>query len=127
MMHLYNHDSLTGLYNRIAYTEMIIPIFKDLIEKKKICAMIFFDVDHFKTINDTYGHRFGDEVLKKIAAELEQNKPEKSYAYRFGGDEFVIFVPDADKDKIESFIAVLNKRLEKSNIYLSFGAIFTDP
>ena len=127
MMYLYNHDSLTGLYNRIAYSEMIIPIFKDLIEKKKICAMIFLDVDHFKKINDTYGHRFGDEVLKKIAAELKKNKPEKSYAYRFGGDEFVIFVPDADKDQVESFISAFDKILEKSNIYVSCGTIFTDP
>lgn len=91
LKNIYNRDALTGLYNRVAYTEMVMPRFKNLTENGTSCSMIFFDVDGFKQINDTKGHKYGDEVLKEIADTLEREKPVEGFVYRFGGDEFVLF------------------------------------
>ena len=87
LKNIYNRDALTGLYNRVAYTEMVMPRFKNLTENGTSCSMIFFDVDGFKQINDTKGHKYGDEVLKEIADTLEREKPVEGFVYRFGGDE----------------------------------------
>lgn len=127
LMEIYNKDMLTGLYNRVAYTEMIVPKFEELREKGIKCAMIFFDADNFKIINDTKGHKFGDLVLKKIANIINENKPEDGLAYRFGGDEFVVFFPDATDYKIYEFVNGVNKKFDEEAIEVSLGVILTDP
>lgn len=127
MKELYNRDVLTGLYNRVAYTEMIMPKYKSYCEQGIVCAMEFFDVDHFKEINDTLGHSYGDMILKTIAGILEQNKPEDGYAYRFGGDEFVVFFPNATEEKIQCFRRKVEKELARKEIEVSIGVIVTDP
>ncbi len=127
MRGLYNRDVLTGLYNRITYNEMILPKFDAYRRDGVICAVCFFDVDHFKTINDTYGHDFGDKVLLTIAAALKAYKPLDSYAYRFGGDEFVVFIPYASEEKVGRFIDRVHDGLIERNIAVSSGVIYTDP
>ena len=127
LKNVYNRDSLTKLYNRVAYQEMIVPRFAKYQRQNIPCAMVFFDVDSFKQINDTYGHDFGDEVLKKIAHTLEQNKPEHGFVYRFGGDEFVVFFSDATMDKCRQFVRRVNDALSPQNIHVSHGIIITDP
>lgn len=127
LQNVYNRDVLTGLYNRVAYSEMIVPLYREYRQMKRICAMVFFDVDFFKQINDIYGHKYGDEVLKKIARALEENKPQGSYAYRFGGDEFVVFIPDATTEKTDHFIEQVEKSLCSAHIHVSHGVIVTDP
>ncbi|MBO7336938.1 MAG: glycosyl hydrolase 53 family protein, partial [Lachnospiraceae bacterium] len=127
MRGLYNRDVLTGLYNRITYNEMILPKFETYRRDGVVCAVCFFDVDHFKTINDTYGHDFGDKVLLTISAALRAFKPLDSYAYRFGGDEFVVFIPYASEEKVERFINRVHDGLIERNIAVSSGVIYTDP
>ena len=127
MRQLYNRDVLTNLYNRISYNEMIAPRFVGYSRDGVVCAMVFFDVDYFKKINDTYGHSFGDRVLVTIAETLKAYKPKDSYAYRFGGDEFVVFIPYAYKDKIDRFTRRVDKELTARNILVSQGVIMTDP
>ena len=127
MRRLYNRDVLTGLYNRITYNEMIEPRFGRYNREKVVCAMAFFDVDYFKKINDTYGHDFGDRVLIMIAHTIRSCKPKDSYAYRFGGDEFVVFMPYAYKEKVEKFIYKVDRQLEARKIEMSCGYIMTDP
>lgn len=124
---VYNRDSLTGLYNRVAYTEMIVPRFRRYCADNIACAMVFFDADYFKQINDICGHKFGDEVLKTIAKVLEENKPEDGYAYRFGGDEFVVFFPNVTTEKIERFVKAVTNLLASKKIQVSHGVIVTDP
>nr|MCR5507329.1 glycosyl hydrolase 53 family protein [Lachnospiraceae bacterium] len=80
-----------------------------------------------KKINDTYGHGFGDRVLVTIAETLKAYKPKDSYAYRFGGDEFVVFIPYAYKEKIDRFTNRVDKELTARNILVSQGVIMTDP
>ena len=127
MKGLYNRDVLTGLYNRITYNEMIVPKFDVYRRDGIICAMCFFDVDHFKKINDTFGHDFGDKVLLTIAAAINNYKPGDSYAYRFGGDEFVVFIPYATEEKVNRFIMRVQDGLSARNIEVSSGVIYTDP
>lgn len=127
MQELYNRDPLTGLYNRIAYTEMILPRFESYCRSGIYCAMAFFDVDYFKQINDTKGHKYGDELLRLIARTLEEKRPADGYAYRFGGDEFVVFFPNATDEKIEKFKSDVTEELKKSDVSVSIGVIVTDP
>ncbi|MCR5511229.1 MAG: glycosyl hydrolase 53 family protein [Lachnospiraceae bacterium] len=127
MRRLYNRDVLTGLFNRISYNEMIAPRFAEYNRDGVVCAMVFFDVDYFKKINDTYGHDFGDKVLITIARVITGSKPKDSYAYRFGGDEFVVFIPYAYEEKLERFMAKVSSELEARKILVSHGFIITDP
>ena len=87
-------DKLTGLYNRLYFNE----IYNYLIEKyhrdKKPFSLLIIDIDNFKKINDTYGHQTGDEVLKKIGAILKHSIRKTDFAFRYGGEEFVIIYPE---------------------------------
>ena len=127
MRRLYNRDVLTGLFNRISYNEMIAPRFRDYTRDGVVCAMVFFDVDYFKKINDTYGHDFGDKVLITIAKVIVNSKPKDSFAYRFGGDEFVVFIPYAYPEKLDRFMQRVSSGLEARKIQVSTGFIITDP
>ena len=127
MRGLYNRDVLTGLYNRITYNEMIVPKFDMYRREGIVCAVCFFDVDHFKYINDTFGHDFGDRVLITISSAITAFKPGDSYAYRFGGDEFVVFIPYASEEKLGRFIKCVQESLKARNIDVSSGVIYTDP
>ncbi len=127
MKELYNRDAMTGLYNRVAYNEMIKPQFARYCEQGVICALMFFDVDYFKEINDTKGHEFGDLCLKQIANALMKYCPHDGYVYRFGGDEFALFYPYATEESVASFVSKLEKELTASDISISTGVIFSDP
>jgi diguanylate cyclase (GGDEF)-like protein len=93
-------DGLTQVYNR-AY---IIKHIKSEIEKHNITGdrftIVMFDIDHFKKFNDTYGHLFGDEVLKHLAKYFQKNIRGTDYIARYGGEEFIMFFPHADNSTI---------------------------
>ena len=124
---VYNRDPMTGLYNRMAYTEMIGPAFKKYQEEKTACCLAFFDVNYFKEINDSMGHEFGDTILKRIAKILLELQPENGYSYRFGGDEFVVFFPYATKEKAEEYKKNVLMEVERSGISVSIGIVVTNP
>ncbi len=85
------HDSLTGLLNHKAAKAQISEILAVDEEQKYI--LLVFDLDHFKTANDTYGHLFGDEVLKYVAETLKKSTRDGDICARMGGDEFLVFMP----------------------------------
>ena len=124
---VYNKDPLTGLYNRVVYTQMVIPKFKDYCKENIVCAITFLDVDNFKDINDTCGHNKGDEILKQIADVLEKIKPKDGIVYRFGGDEFVVFFPNASDELIQKFEADVNFEMAERKIEISMGCVITEP
>ncbi len=127
MRKLYNRDSLTGLYNRVACNEMVVPMFEELAENNIGCTLIFLDVDDFKLINDTYGHRHGDELLRNIANTLDEEKLSGAMVYRFGGDEFCVFIPGVDSLSADSYMNRVSKILGNKEISISYGIIYTDP
>ena len=86
-----SHDELTGAYNRAGYELLLSGV--DL----KSTYMILFDVDHFKSVNDTCGHETGDKVLRKLVSVLKRNFRSDDYVCRIGGDEFVVFMGHASE------------------------------
>jgi diguanylate cyclase (GGDEF)-like protein len=85
-------DVLTGLNNRRTFEEVI----QQWIQDETPFAMIVLDIDHFKIINDTFGHSVGDEVLKKIAQLIQSSVRPEDICSRFGGEEFVILLNDSN-------------------------------
>lgn len=124
---IYNRDQLTGLYNRMAYSEMVGPAYNEYCGMGKMCAVTFSDADFFKEINDTYGHEKGDEVLKQIADTLLSGTPKDGYVYRFGGDEFVAFFPCGSREEAENFRTEITARLKEQDISISMGLAVTEP
>jgi len=86
-----DHDSLTGLRNRASFVRVLDRQIKQNNDGK--IAIFFIDIDRFKSINDSYGHAVGDELLIEIAKRLTKNF-ETAQVARFGGDEFALFLPD---------------------------------
>ncbi|MCR5725815.1 MAG: GGDEF domain-containing protein [Treponema sp.] len=103
-----NHDLLTGLFNR-RFFEHIMRRNKSEIENKFTIAI--FDIDDFKKINDTYGHQAGDAVLKMVSGILE-NGPERDYVpVRWGGEEFILYMPQTDEDKAHEYLESLCEKV----------------
>lgn len=83
-------DPLTGLFNRRAMDDAIAIVQSNA----RCCALISVDIDHFKAVNDSYGHDVGDQVLRKLALTMRQGFRENEYACRTGGEEFIVLLPD---------------------------------
>ncbi len=90
-------DSLTGLYNyrylenQMEHYYQVLPL-----DQSEIASLIILDIDHFKTINDSYGHESGNEILCQIANRLTELFYEHAIIARYGGEEFVVFLPETD-------------------------------
>ncbi|MBN2753458.1 MAG: GGDEF domain-containing protein [Candidatus Goldbacteria bacterium] len=91
-----NHDPLTGLFNKGYLEEQLTYHFELAKRSGNPMAVMFLDIDHFKKVNDTYGHQRGDEVLKKIAHILKDKSRAINVVGRFGGEEFMIIGPISD-------------------------------
>jgi len=89
-------DPLTGLHNRLAYDERAMQEFARWKRYGKPMVLMMIDVDHFKNINDTYGHKAGDKALVLIAEQLRNHLRESDFLARFGGEEFVVLMPETD-------------------------------
>lgn len=106
---LYIHDSLTGLYNRMAYEKLALPLFQKYMQKKKHLGILFVDADHLKYINDNFGHDMGNLTIRSIASAIHKSCPVGSVCMRYGGDEFVCVIPDFDLPRMH--------RLEKTILH----------
>ncbi|MFT4655789.1 MAG: diguanylate cyclase [Patiriisocius sp.] len=87
-------DGLTGLYNRRYWQERFEREFKLSSRNKSAMSLIMLDIDHFKVVNDSYGHLTGDEVIRNICDIIRNASRETDIAGRYGGEEFVILLPD---------------------------------
>ena len=91
--HRAHHDALTGLGNRVLFRDKVEREIEELRDKDKTFAVLCIDLDGFKTVNDTLGHSFGDDLLNAIARMLQGVSPEFATVARLGGDEFAILMP----------------------------------
>lgn len=112
---LYVHDSLTGIYNRMAYTELAEPAYKRCMEKGIPMSIMFVDMDRLKYINDTFGHDMGNEAIKAIADAIIEVCPQQSIAMRYGGDEFVILIEECRGQRAEEISKKLGASISKKS------------
>jgi len=87
------YDALTGLLSRRHLNRQLPLIFAEMRRTGAPLSVIMLDIDHFKRINDTYGHLFGDEVLRRVASSVKQSIRSYDSAYRYGGEEMCIILP----------------------------------
>ncbi|MFC4101979.1 EAL domain-containing protein [Paenibacillus xanthanilyticus] len=110
-LHVAYHDSLTGLYNRLAFQRELARRFKEQSESPFYLA--FIDVDRFKNANDLYGHGMGDALLKEIATRILDTLPEDAIVYRMGGDEFIVCLSRTDEEQTLAYAKSLLARLAR--------------
>lgn len=100
-------DPLTGMYNRRYMEERLDGLLSDTRSGKKELSIIIADIDHFKSVNDNYGHDSGDEVIRQFSTRILQNIRRVDLAFRIGGEEFVVILPKTSRDKA----AIVGERL----------------
>lgn len=110
---LAEHDSLTSLANRSALFKHFSQLIKCTEVNKNGLALLFVDLDRFKNINDTMGHRTGDQLLVAVANRMSDTIGKDGFVARQGGDEFIILLPYADEPLIESKVKELNAVLSE--------------
>jgi two-component system, cell cycle response regulator len=91
-------DELTRLYNRRFLTRQLSALVRSATRHHRTLSIVLVDIDHFKAINDEHGHARGDTVLTRVAARLLHVLREEDYAGRWGGEEFLVLLPDIDEE-----------------------------
>jgi diguanylate cyclase len=99
------HDPLTGLANRVLFKDRLEHGIAQAKRHRWILAVMFVDLDNFKSVNDTYGHQAGDAVLQTVAMRLEHNTRNEDTVSRYGGDEFLYLLTPLDEQKDIAMIA----------------------
>ena len=107
LVKLANHDNLTGLYNRRRFVEELNIELANIAVHGHTSALFFIDLDQFKYINDACGHPAGDRLIRKVADELVRSVRHTDVVARFGGDEFVVLVCDADRSAARALAEVI--------------------
>ncbi|MCW8327689.1 EAL domain-containing protein [Photobacterium sp. SDRW27] len=117
------YDPLTGLVNRRSFIHRVENYINAVHKKRHVFSLLFIDMDDFKSINDLYGHDFGDRVLTHIAERLSGLFTEKDNICRYGGDEFCVLLPDIAayeaKDWAQKAVAAVSKPLEIDGIEIN--------
>jgi diguanylate cyclase (GGDEF)-like protein len=119
IQHLAEHDKLTSLPNRLLFEDRMKQALALAKRNNKKFALAYVDIDHFKTINDTLGHDFGDMLLKETARRMVSCIREVDTVSRIGGDEFLILLYDIENK--ESALHIAGKILHKINQDVSFS------
>ena len=126
------HDALTKIYNRHGANELIVQMMAQSRRDKQPLSVIFFDIDFFKRVNDTYGHEMGDYVLENIARIVSEEIRESDVFARWGGEEFIIFLPKTPLKSASSVAEKLRRVIEHhafseiESITCSFGVATLD-
>lgn len=102
LLDISNHDGLTGLYNHTYMEESLERELTRAVRYKRPLSVLMFDIDHFKQINDKYGHQVGDDVLRDFSQRVKHDARGLDIAARYGGDEFILILTETGKDAAAS-------------------------
>lgn len=105
------YDALTGLCNRRYFDSEL----ASKLQMGKV-SLTLIDIDHFKKINDNYGHQMGDLVLKAVAKKLQASCRDNAQVFRYGGEEFAVLLPNADLKKARHMADVMRRAIEKITV-----------
>jgi diguanylate cyclase (GGDEF)-like protein len=127
-------DALSGLYNRRYFNEKASELFQDALKEGKDFSVLMIDIDNFKRINDDYGHLKGDEVIRIVGEVLRQAIRRSDKACRYGGEEFIVLMPDThEKEAFEvaerirkNVKRLVKEKLDGMNVSVSIGIARTD-
>ncbi|MGB4499409.1 MAG: GGDEF domain-containing protein, partial [Methylococcaceae bacterium] len=117
------HDTLTGLPNRNSYNQRLKEEIARYHRYKSPLTLAIWDIDHFKNINDTYGHKSGDKVLALTAKQLQDHTRDTDFIARFGGEEFVMLLPNTDKESALILIEQLREIIQTTGFNANGKAV----
>lgn len=107
-------DSLTGLPNRAAYQEAIFPLLTAAAQNSQPLCIAICDIDHFKNINDTWGHLAGDKVLRLIPRQMQSVLDKQHLLFRYGGEEFIVVFPMTNIEQAHNTCEAIKSAVEKT-------------
>lgn len=110
-------DGLTGLLNRKTWEQELEQEFLRYKRHKHTCSLMIFDIDHFKRVNDGFGHPAGDEVIRQTAQILTETIREIDVSGRYGGEEYVVILPDTDSQGAMILAERVRKKIEENRIH----------
>ena len=120
---LATRDFLTGLPNRRHFLEQAERLVPEMRAAGRPLAMAILDIDHFKRINDGWGHEAGDHALRAVAAALSSHARDGDHVARFGGEEFCLLTPDLDGAALADYFDGLRRRIEDLTVYSPGGEL----
>jgi diguanylate cyclase (GGDEF)-like protein len=108
-------DELTRVFNRRYFNQRFEREMQRAQRYGRALSLIMVDIDHFKTFNDTHGHLWGDKILKQVAQILEKSLRKADILARFGGEEFVVLLPEIDKEHGRKVAEKLRRAIERTD------------
>lgn len=123
LLHISMTDGLTGVDNRRALEQRLHEIFEHSLRLHEPISCVMCDIDHFKKVNDTYGHAVGDEVLKEFAEILKDEAREIDRVGRYGGEEFLMLLPGTVLDSAVTFAERVRQRVEENTFSFEGGTL----
>lgn len=123
LYHMSVTDPLTGLYNRRHFDTQLEVILADHLSKNRSVCLLLIDLDGFKFINDTYGHPFGDEVLRTTAQLLKQLVRRNDYIARLAGDEFAMVLKNTNLENATKIAQKLHQQISQTRVPLPVGSM----
>lgn len=118
-------DGLTKLFNNAYYNQILEREIKLSLEYNQPLGLIITDIDHFKNFNDTYGHKIGDIVLIEVANVLKNSVALTDYVFRYGGEEFVILVPNKSLKEVVDIAETIRKNVENNKVEIDDGSVLS--
>ena len=116
-------DRLTGLLNRGTWENLVDAEYERFRRSGQATSLVMFDIDHFKPVNDTYGHLAGDEVIRHTAEVTRNNIRQSDSAGRYGGEEFGIILPETDAESARVICERIREAIENSTVSTTAGDI----
>ncbi len=129
LMQRANRDLFTGVFNRSRCNELL----KSDVQIKTLSAFALFDLNDLKTTNDTYGHEVGDQMILSFVSILKAEAPAQGFIGRYGGDEFILYLQDVDKEKVKKMLSRIEIGVQMHNassmgpeVSYCVGMVFSD-